>query len=305
MAKTDWDSAAKLFALENERTGISVQDWCERNGLNYQSARRYLKSRGQSPSSKKDSRVQAPNGKSKSSKNAQTAQKSLRKSNAQNNSAQIKECANAQSEDDFDDDIEVDVKSPESDKPEYKGRDEKGRFLKGEYEGNPNPSYSFPEGHQINRTHGGYAKYFDEPEVFDEVDELSIIDEIRFVRARIIVCTKSMNEIRRDLERVETLSERVSLYESLVRAEQALDRNIARVESLTRTLSGLQLDKSKLRLDDAMEPKIVADTEKSRSQKRKLDAETAKIERDQGGDTTPLDEIVGDLQEMGTGGLMS
>ena len=77
MAKTDWDSAAKLFAMENERTGISVQDWCERNGLNYQSARRYLKSRGQSPSSKKDSRVQAPNGKSKSSKNAQTAQNSV------------------------------------------------------------------------------------------------------------------------------------------------------------------------------------------------------------------------------------
>lgn len=300
MAKTDWDSAAKLFALENERTGISVQDWCEQNGLNYQSARRYLKTRAQSATTNKTSRVQTPYSTKNPKKNAQTAQKSLRKSNAQNNSAQIKECANAQIEPEFDDDVEL----GEPDNPEYNGRDEKGKFAKGN-PGNQNPSYSFPEGHQINRTHGGYAKYFDEPEVFDDVDELSIIDEIRFVRARIIVCTKSLNEIRRDLERVETLSERVSLYESLVRAEQALDRNIARVESLTRTLSGLQLDKSKLRLDDAMEPKIVADTEKSRSQKRKLDAETAKIERDQGGDTTPLDEIVGDLQEMGSGGLMS
>lgn len=300
MAKTDWDSAAKLFAMENDRSGISVQDWCERNGLNYQSARRYLKTRAKSSTKSKTSRTAAQSSTKKPKKNAQTAQKSLRKSNAQNNSAQIKECANAQIEPEFDDDVEL----GEPDNPEYNGRDEKGKFAKGN-PGNQNPSYSFPEGHQINRTHGGYAKYFDEPEVFDEVDELSIIDEIRFVRARIIVCTKSLNEIRRDLERVETLSERVSLYESLVRAEQALDRNIARVESLTRTLSGLQLDKSKLRLDDAMEPKIVADTEKSRSQKRKLDAETAKIERDQGGDTTPLDEIVGDLQEMGTGGLMS
>lgn len=300
MAKTDWDSAAKLFALENERTGISVQDWCEQNGFNYQSARRYLKIRGQSPSSKKDSRVQAPSGKSKSSKTAQTAQKPVRKTNAQKQTAQMDECANAQIEPEFDDDVEL----CEPDNPEYNGRDEKGKFAKGN-PGNQNPSYSFPEGHQINRTHGGYAKYFEAPEVFDEVDELSIIDEIRFVRARIIVCTKSLNEIRRDLAVVETLSERVSLYESYVRAEQALDRNIARVESLTRTLSGLQLDKSKLRLDDAMEPKIVADTEKSRSQKRKLDAETAKIERDQGGDTTPLDEILGDLQEMGSGGLMS
>jgi len=300
MAKTDWDSAAKLFAMENDRTGISVQDWCEQNGFNYQSARRYLKIRGQSPSSKKDSRVQAQNGKYKSSKTAQTAQKPVRKTNAQISSAQMDECANAQIEPEFDDDVEL----GEPDNPEYNGRDEKGKFAKGN-PGNQNPSYSFPEGHQINRTHGGYAKYFDEPEVFNEVDELSIIDEIRFVRARIIVCTKSLNKIQQDLAVVETLSERVSLYESYVRAEQALDRNIARVESLTRTLSGLQLDKSKLRLDDAMEPKIVADTEKSRSQKRKLDAETAKIERDQGGDVTPLDEILGDLQEMGTGGLMS
>lgn len=300
MAKTDWDSAAKLFAMENERTGISVQDWCKQNGLNYQSARRYLKTRSQSGATRKTSRTAAQSSAKKTKKNAQTAQKSLRKSNAQNNSAQIKWGVSAQIEPEFDDDVEL----GEPDNPEYNGRDEKGKFAKGN-PGNKNPSYSFPEGHQINRTHGGYAKYFDEPEVFDEVDELSITDEIRFVRARIIVCTKSLNKIQQDLAVVETLSERVSLYESYVRAEQALDRNIARVESLTRTLSGLQLDKSKLRLDDAMEPKIVADTEKSRSQKRKLDAETARLERDQGGDTTPVGEIVEDLQEMGTGGLMS
>lgn len=300
MAKTDWESAARLFAIESDRTGVSAKDWCEQNGLNYQSARRYLKTRAQSAATSKASRIAAQSSKKSQKKTAQTAQKSLRKSNAQKNSAQIKECANAQIEPEFDDDVEF----GEPDNPEYNGRDEKGKFAKGN-PGNQNPSYSFPEGHQINRTHGGYAKYFDEPEVFDEVDELSIIDEIRFVRARIIVCTKSLNKIQQDLAVVETLSERVSLYESYVRAEQALDRNIARVESLTRTLSGLQLDKSKLRLDDVMEPKIVADTEKSRSQKRKLDAETAKIERDQGGDTTPLDEIVGDLQEMGSGGLMS
>lgn len=300
MAKTDWESAARLFSIESDKTGISAKEWCEQNGYNYQSARRYLKTRAQSVTTSKTSRTAAQSSTKKPKKNAQTAQKPVRKSNAQNNSAQIKECANAQIEPEFDDDVEL----GEPDNPEYNGRDENGKFAKGN-PGNQNPSYSFPEGHQINRTHGGYAKYFNEPEVFDEVDELSIIDEIRFVRARIIVCTKSLNKIQQDLAVVETLSERVSLYESLVRAEQALDRNIARVESLTRTLSGLQLDKSKLRLDDAMEPKIVADTEKSRSQKRKLDAETAKIERDQGGDTTPLDEIVGDLQEIGTGGLMS
>ena len=298
MAKTDWDSAAKLFALENERTGISVQDWCERNGLNYQSARRYLKSRGQSPSSKKDSRVQAPNGKSKSSKNAQTAQKSLRKSNAQNNSAQIKECANAQSEDDFDDDIEVDVKSPESDKPEYKGRDEKGRFLKGEYEGNPNPSHSFPMGHKYTTKHSGYAKYFPQTEYFDDAELMSLHDELTFTRARVISVTKSLQKMHEDLSNATEIPDRIALYGKITAAEQALDRNIARVESLTRTLSAI-------RIDDVNEPKIIADTDRIKSARRKLDAETARLERDQGGDTTPVGEIVEDLQQMGSGGLMS
>ena len=245
MAKTDWDSAAKLFAMENERTGISVQDWCERNGLNYQSARRYLKTRGQSPSSKKDSRVQAPNGKSKSSKTAQTAQKPVRKTNAQISSAQIGECANAQIEPEFDDDVEL----GEPDNPEYNGRDEKGKFAKGN-PGNQNPSYSFPERHQINTKHGGYSRFFDdEPELYDEAKALSIIDELHFVRARILSTTKALTKIRIDLAQSETLQDRVSLYESLVKAEQALDRNIGRVESLTKTLSTL-------RLDDATEPKI-------------------------------------------------
>ncbi len=298
MAKTDWDSAAKLFAMENERTGISVQDWCERNGLNYQSARRYLKSRGQSPSSKKDSRVQAPNGKSKSSKNAQTAQKSLRKSNAQNNSAQIKECANAQSEDDFDDDIEVDVKSPESDKPEYKGRDEKGRFLKGEYEGNPNPSHSFPMGHKYTTKHSGYAKYFPQTEYFDDAELMSLHDELTFTRARVISVTKNLQKMHEDLSNATEIPDRIALYGKITAAEQALDRNIARVESLTRTLSAI-------RIDDVNEPKIIADTDRIKSARRKLDAETARLERDQGGDTTPVGEIVEDLQQMGSGGLMS
>lgn len=294
MAKTDWEAAAKLFALENERSGIGAKDWCEQNGLNYQSARRYLKTRGQSPSSKKDSRVQAPNGKSKSSKTAQTAQKPVRKTNAQKQTAQNDECANAQIEPS----LEQNSENQSTDEVKYNGRDDAGRFIAGN-PGNQNPSYSFPERHQINTKHGGYSRFFDdEPELYDEAKALSIIDEIHFVRARILSTTKALTKIRIDLAESETLQDRVSLYESLVKAEQALDRNIGRVESLTKTLSTL-------RLDDATEPKIKAETERIRSAKRKLDAESVKLERDQGGDTTPLDEIVDDLQAVGTGGLMS
>ena len=294
----DWNAINQLFQIEAERTGVSAKEWCEQNGYNYQSARRYLKTRAQSVTTSKTSRTAAQSSTKKPKKNAQTAQKSLRKSNAQNNSAQIKECANAQSEDDFDDDIEVDVKSPESDKPEYKGRDEKGRFLKGEYEGNPNPSHSFPMGHKYTTKHSGYAKYFPQTEYFDDAELMSLHDELTFTRARVISVTKNLQKMHEDLSNATEIPDRIALYGKITAAEQALDRNVARVESLTRTLSAI-------RIDDVNEPKIIADTDRIKSARRKLDAETARLERDQGGDTTPIGEIVEDLQQMGSGGLMS
>ena len=279
MAKTDWDSAAKLFALENERTGISVQDWCEQNGFNYQSARRYLKIRGQSPSSKKDSRVQAPSGKSKSSKTAQTAQKPVRKTNAQISSAQMDECANAQIEPDVDDDVEL----GEPDNPEYKGRDEKGRFVKGEYEGNPNPSYSFPEGHQINRTHGGYAKYLriDDLEVGDESEIVGLIAERRMFRARIASALRTIFETEQQLSEPETTQdpELVAVLQRLIRqAEKSIEISATRVESLTKTISSI-------RIDDVTVPHRVADEAKVRAQTEKLKAEVEKLRRKSGSDS--------------------
>ena len=294
----DWNAINQLFQIEAERTGVSAKEWCEKNGYNYQSARRYLKTRAQSATTSKTSRTATQSSNKKPKKNAQTAQKPVRKTNAQISSAQINECASAQSEDDFDDDIEVDVKSPESDKPEYKGRDEKGRFLKGEYEGNPNPSHSFPMGHKYTTKHSGYAKYFPQTEYFDDAELMSLHDELTFTRARVISVTKNLQKMHEDLSNATEIPDRIALYGKITAAEQALDRNVARVESLTRTLSAI-------RIDDVNEPKIIADTDRIKSARRKLDAETARLERDQGGDTTPIGEIVEDLQQMGSGGLMS
>ena len=77
MAKTDWAKVAADFAAANSKTGISAKDWCDKLGINYQSARRYLKSRGQSPD--KPDTFQAA---------AEIAQKKLRKT--------TKNCAIAQ-----------------------------------------------------------------------------------------------------------------------------------------------------------------------------------------------------------------
>jgi hypothetical protein len=43
MAKTDWSSVAAQYQSAYAKTGISPKAWCEQHGLNYQSARRYIK----------------------------------------------------------------------------------------------------------------------------------------------------------------------------------------------------------------------------------------------------------------------
>ena len=74
MAKTDWAQLNAEFLQEHEATGISAKDWCDSRGLNYNSARRYLKSRGQSPAQPDKSRVAAQSAHSEVRKTAQSAQ---------------------------------------------------------------------------------------------------------------------------------------------------------------------------------------------------------------------------------------
>lgn len=46
MAKPDWGSLQQRFLSDHAKTGISPKDWCEAQGLNYSSARRYIKKSG-------------------------------------------------------------------------------------------------------------------------------------------------------------------------------------------------------------------------------------------------------------------
>lgn len=43
MAKPDWGDLQHRFLSEHAKSGISPKDWCEAQGLNYSSARRYIK----------------------------------------------------------------------------------------------------------------------------------------------------------------------------------------------------------------------------------------------------------------------
>lgn len=43
MAKPDWGELQQRFLSEHATTGVSPKEWCEARGLNYATARRYIK----------------------------------------------------------------------------------------------------------------------------------------------------------------------------------------------------------------------------------------------------------------------
>ncbi len=143
---------------------------------------------------------------------------------------------------------------------------------------------------QLAKTHGGYAKYLDDDEAVADAKQMKLRDELILARTRAISVTKRLPQMRDDLERCDDVEQRIRLYEGIIAAEQALDRNIARIESIERSLSAI-------RIDDVREPNVQAST-------RKMNAEADRIETEGAGDTTPLGGLLEELREEGSGGLM-
>lgn len=296
MAKTDWAQLNAEYLQEHEATGISAKDWCDSRGLNYNSARRYLKSRGQSPAQPEKSRVAAQSAQSEVRKTAQSAQSAQPKGNEgktkRGEGRGERSSSSTQTTDES------------GQNPKRKsGRQPDGRFGVGNREsvgnpGNPSPVAKWKPGDRPALTHGGYAQFLEADELFDQAEELKLQDELIFTRARVISVTKTLKNLQQDLVEATEMTDRIALYDKILRAEQALDRNITRIESIERTLSAL-------RIDEVTGPKIEADTKRIKAATRKLTAEADRLEKDGGSDTTPVSEMLSELHEMGTGGMMS
>jgi hypothetical protein len=142
--------------------------------------------------------------------------------------------------------------------------------------------------------HGGYSQYFNE-NITSLTSGATLEDELILCRSRIHMVIHTTKEIQRRLKDPDVNVEvAASLYESLFKADTALERNIARVESITRTLSSL-------RLDDLNEDKIAADTKRSvattvrtKAQTTLTELQTEKARKELGG-TSKLDEYIDNI----------
>ncbi|MBW5820538.1 terminase [Yersinia enterocolitica] len=285
MAKHDWEALQAAFLADNVDTGITAQQWCEQHGLNYQSARRYIKPRA-----------------------AQSAQKKPRRTahNAQSD-ATAQQCANSDDAEEEEQKLSSDTdddRDPESEPAEKpnSGRSGNGQFTKGNRHsegnaGNPNPVGVFTSGNQAARKHGAYARYLNADDLFEAAADSDLHDELIFTRARALSVTKTMRKIHEDLVAAESVEARIELYDKLLKAESALDRNIGRIESIENSLS-------KLKLDAINGPRLKADTYRIKAATSKLEAETQKLTSEGKGVTTPLSEAVKEVRDSGQDGLL-
>ncbi|WP_145574554.1 terminase [Yersinia alsatica] len=285
MAKHDWEALQAAFLADNADTGITAQQWCEQHGLNYQSARRYIKPRAAQSAQKKPRRT---------THNAQsdiTAQQCANSDDAKEEEHKL----SSHTDDDSD-------PVPEPSEKPNSGRSGNGQFTKGNRHsegnaGNPNPVGAFTPGNQAARKHGAYARYLNADDLFEAAEGSDLHDELIFTRARALSVTKTMRKIHEDLVAAESVEARIELYDKLLKAESALDRNIGRIESIENSLS-------KLRLDAVNVPRLTADTYRIKAATAKLKAETEKLTSEGKGITTPLSEAVKGVRDSGQDGLL-
>lgn len=299
MAKTDWSALQAEFTREHMRTGIGAQEWCAKKGLNYATAKRHIKGytvKGEVNSILSNSGEHLPDvakdGKGKVRKIMRSKKCAKKSAHSQ------KEQGSAQNE-------EEPVSSDNSEREENNAeRDSSGRFQPGNKtgrgnRGNPMPVCSIKPGERRALTHGGYAKYLKADEYFEDARNMSLTDELDFSRARTISLTKTLESLAEIAHNPDNDSAtRIDAISKMLAAEAALDRNTGRIESLERTIDQLYVSTVNV-------PRLKADTQRIIAATSKLKAETEKLTAEGRGVTTPMTEVIGDIQALGNDGMMS
>lgn len=301
MAKTDWAKLQAEFTRDHMRTGISAQDWCEKKGLKYASARRYIKPH-QVKAAQRDAEKCAPNcARDEKGKVRKIKRSTLRKkpevTKRDENEDEIDEHANHHSDNSQSDENDMAASTSA-------GRDGGGRFTAGHSHSKGNRGNQFPSnpirpGERRALKHGGYAKYLKADEYFEDARQMSLTDELDFARARTISLTRTLESLAEIAHNMDNDPEtRLEAISKMLNAETALDRNTRSIESLERTLDQLYMSTIEA-------PRRRADTERIKSATRKLNAEVDILTSNKRGVVTPLSEVLDDIQDMGSSGLLN
>lgn len=202
MAKPDWGALQHQFLAEHAKTGISPKDWCQAQGLNYASAKRYIKvtsygAKSQKEAAKKNANSQK--GKGEASKSGK-----VKKSHRDAGSAEI---------------------SPQT-KPIRGSR-------------HAPPIKPFQPGNQHALKHGGYGRrMLLSDAITEDAQMLTLDDELFWLRAANLTAAENIGRWQTELEIADS-EQAKDLHDLISQAQKAMHRNTARIESLEYTKAAI------------------------------------------------------------------
>lgn len=202
MAKPDWGALQHQFLAEHAKTGISPKDWCAAQGLNYSSAKRYIKVTTYGANSQKKTANKSANSqkeKGGSSKNGKV------KKNQPDTGARSK--------------------SPET-KPIRGSR-------------TAPPTNAFQPGNQNALKHGGYGRrMLLSDAITEDAQMLTLDDELFWLRAASLTAAENIGRWQTELETADN-EQAKDLHDLISQAQKAMHRNTARIESLEYTKAAI------------------------------------------------------------------
>ncbi|HBY8552912.1 TPA: hypothetical protein ACQ8XO_000387 [Klebsiella pneumoniae] len=202
MAKPDWGALQHQFLAEHAKTGISPKDWCAAQGLNYSSAKRYIKVTTYGANSQKKSANKSANSqkeKGGSSKNGKVEKNQP--------------------------DTDTRSKSPET-KPIRGSR-------------TAPPTNAFQPGNQNALKHGGYGRrMLLSDAITEDAQMLTLDDELFWLRAASLTAAENIGRWQTELETADS-EQAKDLHDLISQAQKAMHRNTARIESLEYTKAAI------------------------------------------------------------------
>lgn len=234
MARKDWGELQQLFLSEHAATGISPEEWCKAQGLNYNTAKRYITI-------------------AKRNANSQKAEKKT--ANLRIAKSEKKRAASGKKFEPHEESADV-IPPPENTKRIRGSR-------------NAPPVNAFQEQNTAALKHGGYARrLLLSDEVIEDAKALTLNDELFRLRAANLVASENIGRWKTQLEDAEP-DQIKGLIEKGRAAESAMMRNTVRIESICRTLDMINMNKALLPKIAAdidyrivAADKVIAETEK-------------------------------------------
>ncbi|MDO3405666.1 hypothetical protein QWI28_13335 [Citrobacter freundii] len=205
MTKKEWDELQAQFLADHARTGIKLKEWCKARGMEFNSARRYIKTR--------------------TAQNAQEdAQKTAQKKCAMRRERKRKPVNLGESKKDIPD-TGARSKSPET-KPIRGSR-------------TAPPTNAFQPGNQNALKHGGYGRrMLLSDAITEDAQMLTLDDELFWLRAASLTAAENIGRWQTELETADS-EQAKDLHDLISQAQKAMHRNTARIESLEYTKSAI------------------------------------------------------------------